>query len=131
MSGNGGNPHSLRDLLGTYEKSGLSVEENGNVQTVSMNDLKEAAGRDRLGVHVRGELMRTLAGMGLGHIPRDLPSNQNDSVRLYKRGTPAGDLIEVVIQPGESNDRKIRDQLNTDQIDYSNIIEQIRELVAE
>lgn len=23
MSGNGGNPHSLRDLLGTYEKSGL------------------------------------------------------------------------------------------------------------
>ena len=25
MSGNGGNPHSLRDLLGTYEKSGLTV----------------------------------------------------------------------------------------------------------
>jgi len=25
MSGNGGNPHSLRDLLGTYEKSGLGV----------------------------------------------------------------------------------------------------------
>jgi hypothetical protein len=24
MSGNGGNPHSLRDLLGTYEKSGLN-----------------------------------------------------------------------------------------------------------
>jgi len=24
MSGNGGNPHSLRDLLGTYEKSGLA-----------------------------------------------------------------------------------------------------------
>ncbi len=26
MSGNGGNPHSLRDLLGTYEKSGLGAE---------------------------------------------------------------------------------------------------------
>ena len=25
MSGNGGNPHSLRDLLGTYEKSGLAA----------------------------------------------------------------------------------------------------------
>jgi len=25
MSGNGGNPHSLRDLLGTYEKSGLGL----------------------------------------------------------------------------------------------------------
>ncbi|SDX74536.1 hypothetical protein SAMN04487960_1181, partial [Marinobacter mobilis] len=25
MSGNGGNPHSLRDLLGTYEKSGLEI----------------------------------------------------------------------------------------------------------
>jgi len=28
MSGNGGNPHSLRDLLGTYEKSGLA---NGQI----------------------------------------------------------------------------------------------------
>ena len=26
MSGNGGNPHSLRDLLGTYEKSGLGSD---------------------------------------------------------------------------------------------------------
>ncbi|MCK7553379.1 hypothetical protein, partial [Marinobacter goseongensis] len=26
MSGNGSNPHSLRDLLGTYEKSGLESQ---------------------------------------------------------------------------------------------------------
>jgi len=29
MSGNGGNPHSLRDLLGNYEKSGLAVLSSG------------------------------------------------------------------------------------------------------
>ena len=107
------------------------VESNDNVLTVSMNELKAAAGRDRLGVHVRSEISKTVAGMGLGHIPSELPSNQNDSVRLYKRGTPAGDLIEIVITPGDANDRKLRDQLTTDDLDYANIIEQIRDLVSE
>ena len=46
----------------------------------------------------------TLAGMGLGHVPIDLPSYQHEQVRLYKRGTPIGDLIEQVLMPGEQND---------------------------
>jgi hypothetical protein len=117
--------------MATWEEIKSLVEENDNVLTISMNELKEAVGKDRLGIHVRSEISKTLAGMGLGHIPSELPSNQHDSVRLYKRGTPAGDLIEVVMAPSESNDRKLRDQLSGDQINYANIIEQIRELVAE
>ena len=31
MSGNGGNLHSLRDLPGTYEKSGLGIIQRGEV----------------------------------------------------------------------------------------------------
>lgn len=115
----------------TWDQIKANVEENDNVLTVSMNDLKEAAQKDRLGVHVRSEISRTLAGIGLGHIPREIPTNQHDSIRLYKRGTPAGDLIEQVLSPGESNDRLVRDRLSNDQANYANIIEQIRELVSE
>jgi hypothetical protein len=117
--------------MATWDQIKASVEAGENLLSISMDELKAAAGKDRLGVHVRSEISRTLAGMGLGHIPNELPSNQHDSIRLYKRGTPAGDLIETVLAPGEANDRKLRDQLAGNQIDYANIIEQIRELVAE
>lgn len=115
----------------TWDEIKKQVEENGNLLTVQMNELKEAAGRDRLGVHVRSEISRTLSGMGLAHIPKNLPTNQHDLVRLYKRGTPAGDLIEIVISPNETNDLKLRTQLGNNPIDYANIIDQIRELIAE
>jgi hypothetical protein len=31
MSGDGGNPPSLRDLLGAYEKSGLGIHNGGHI----------------------------------------------------------------------------------------------------
>ncbi|WP_158499464.1 hypothetical protein [Marinobacter sp. CP1] len=40
MSGNGGNPHSLRDLLGTYEKSGLDTVDV-NVERLAGATMKE------------------------------------------------------------------------------------------
>jgi len=107
------------------------VEENNNVLTISMTELKEAAGKDKLGVNVRAEISKTLAGMGLGHIPQEIPSYQHEFIRLYKRGTSVGELIETVILPGEQNDRKLRDQLNNGAPDYLQIIEKIRELVTE
>ncbi len=107
------------------------VEANDNVLTVPMTDLKDAVGKDKLGVHVRSEISKTLAGMGLGHIPQELPKNQNEYARLYKRGTAAGELIETVLSPGESNDRKLREQFADNGVNYAEIIEQIRDLVAE
>ncbi len=107
------------------------VEANDNVCTVIMSELRDATGKDKLGVHVRTEISKTLAGMGLGHIPQELPSYQHESVRLYKRGTPVGDLIEIVMIPGESNDLKLKEQFPQQTVDYARIIEQIRELVAE
>jgi len=107
------------------------VEANDNVLTVTMTELRDAAGKDKLGVHVRAEISKTLAGMGLGHIPQELPSYQHESARLYKRGTPVGELIEMVMSPGELNDRKLREQFAESAVDYASIIEQIRELVSE
>jgi len=107
------------------------VEENDNVLTVTMINLRDATGKDKLGVHVRAEISNTLAGMGLGHIPQELPSSQDNSVRLYKRGTPVGELIEKVLSPGEDNDRKLKELFPESAVDYANIIEQIRDLVSE
>lgn len=117
--------------MSNWEQIKTKVEENDDLLTFQMNELKEVAGRDRLGRKVRDEISRMLSGMGLAHIPKELPKSQNELVRLYKRGTPAGDLIEMVVYPNEINDFKLRTQLASNTIDYANIIEQIRELVAE
>lgn len=107
------------------------VEENDNILTLSMIELRDALGKDKLGVHVRAAISNKLAGMGLGHIPIDLPGSQDELVRLYKRGTPLGELIEIVLAPGETNDRKLKEIFGAEKIDYASIIEKIRELVSE
>jgi hypothetical protein len=109
----------------------LAVEKAGNVLTVSMEDLRNVHGAAKLGINVRTEISSTLAGMGLGHVPTDLPPWQHESVRLYKRGTPVGDFIQTVLTPGTQNDSSLVAKFAGDETNYLGIIEQIRELVAE
>jgi len=108
-----------------------AVENNGNVHTVTMETLRNAHGSAKLGVHVRTDITSQLAGMGLGHVPKSLPTSQDQPVRLYKRGTPVGDLIEAVLAPGEQNDNKLVEQLGESDVKYAEIIDQIRDLVGE
>lgn len=108
-----------------------NVEKNGDVLTVTMELLREAHGAGKLGVNVRTEISKALAGMGLGHIPEDLPSYQEEQVRLYKHGTHVGDLIATVLAPGEPNDKKLVERLGDRAPDYADIVQSIRELVAE
>ena len=107
------------------------VEESGGVASFTMVQRRDAAGKDKLGVNVKAEISKILAGMGLGHIPQVLPSYQHEGVRLYTRGTDIGDVIEPVLSPGEQNDRKLKEYLNTNTAKYAEIIEQIRDLVAD
>ena len=107
------------------------VENNGNVHTVTMETLRDAHGSAKLGVHVRAEISSQLAGMGLAHVPKSLPTYQHEPVRLYKRGTPVGDFVETVLSPGEQNDRKLVEQLGESDVKYAEIIEQIRDLISE
>ena len=87
------------------------VEKNGHVLTVTMEKLRNIHGSKRAGVTVRAEISETLAGMGIGHVPQELPCNQNDLVRLYKKGTPIGNLRDTVLKPGERNDGELREQI--------------------
>jgi hypothetical protein len=107
------------------------VEKNGNVRTFTMDVLRNAHGAGKLGVNVRAEISQTLAGIGLGHVPQDLPSYQHEQVRLYKRGTPVGQLIDSVLTPGEQNDKLLVERSGAQTPDYAAIVEKIRELVGE
>jgi len=80
---------------------------------------------------VRNKIGKTLAGMGLGHVPQELPHYQHEPVRLYKRGTQIGDLIETVLSPGEKKDKILIERFSDEAPDYASIIEQIRDLVTD
>jgi hypothetical protein len=108
-----------------------AVEKNGNVTTVTMEQLRDASGKDKLGVHVREEIRKALAGMGLGHIPQELPNYQHEPVRVYKKGTPIGELIDLILTPGQQNDSKLTAQFDAGGVDYADIVQKIRELVEE
>ena len=115
----------------TWSEIKEAVEKSGNVTTFTMEQLREAHGSGRLGVHVRAEISRALAGIGLGHVPQDLPSYQHEFVRVYKNGTPIGDLITTVLTPGQQNDETLSLQFATEGPNYADIIQKIKELVAE
>lgn len=108
-----------------------TVERNGNVFTFSMETLRDAHGAGKLGVHVREEISQRLAGIGLGHVPTILPSYQHEQVRLYKKGTPVGLLVDMVLAPGEQNDKALAEKFASAGPDYAAIVEKIRELVAD
>lgn len=117
--------------MATWQEIKEAVEGDGNIKTFSMVELRDATGRDKLGVHVRAEISSTLAGMGLGHVPQEIPTYQHELVRIYKRGTSIGDIIERILTPGEQNDIAIRESLSEEKVDHASLIEKIRELVSE
>lgn len=117
--------------MGKWEAIKSDVEENGNVFTTTMETLRDANGAGKLGIHIRAEISSALAGMGLGHVPRELPTYQHEQVRLYKRGTQVGELIETVLNPGQQNDEALAGRFSDETHDYAAIVQMIRELVAE
>ncbi len=102
------------------------VDENKGVITTTMRALRDAHGADRLGIHVRSGLSRSLRKAGLGHQPRELPDSQEKLARIYRRGGPVDELIEAVDAIDPQNDEILRERAGNDAAD---IIQKIRELV--
>ncbi|WAH98133.1 hypothetical protein [Arthrobacter sp. MMS18-M83] len=90
------------DLVTDWDSLRHVVTANGDVSRVAMWLLRDLQDKGRLGVHVRTEISRRLAGLGLGHLPLELPSDQNDIIMVYKQGTPAAMVIEAIYQSGNS-----------------------------
>lgn len=104
-----------------------AVEENGDLLTLPMWSVRDAYGADRLGRIVRENIERELAGVGLGCLPKTLPTYQEEEVRVYKLGSRVADLIDAVRRPSEQGDDRLREAGSNE---ASARIEQIRELVC-
>lgn len=115
----------------SYDAIKVEVEKNGNVLTTTMERLRNAHGAGKLGVNVLDEISKALAGMGLGHVPVELPRYQEKPVRLYKLGTPVADVIQAALSPGQETDEKLKFHAGKESSRYADIIERIRELVAQ
>lgn len=116
--------------MATWDEIKTKVESNGNVLSITMEELRLAHGAGKLGVNVRSEISSALLGTGLGHVPIELPTYSHEFVRLYKLGTPVGQMITNVLTPGQQNDEKLVAQFGGAVADHASIVQKIRELVA-
>lgn len=116
--------------MASWDEIKQKVEKSGNVATLKMEELRDAHGAARLGVNVGAEISGKLAGMGLGHVPEELPSYSNMQGRVYKKGTPVGELIDTVLTTGEQNDSKLINKFAQEGVNYAAIVQRVKELVA-
>src|SRR2546423_1034557 len=99
---------TLDDVDSLDDLPGL-IDANGGVVSLPMVYLRDAYGAGRLGVHVRSNISQALRGLGLAHMPPELPDSQWQEVRIYRAGSSAGRLIEAVASVGEKGDAAIRE----------------------
>src|SRR4029077_15971729 len=83
---------------------------NGGVLTVSAGALRDALGKGRLGRHVRTEITRRLEELGLDYRCDGQPDREWKNVRVYRRGSRAGEVIRAVLEqePKPEDDELLR-----------------------
>ena len=97
------------------------------VVTLAMGDVRDAYGAGRLGVHVRTNISKKLRSLGLASLPsRELPSEQEAHVRVYRQGGAIADLIDAVLNPSTTHDDELRAAVGGD---AQVILDAIKELV--
>src|SRR6266496_512056 len=111
----------------TLEEVRDAVSKEQGVLTLPMQELRDAYGAGRLGIHVRTNITKALKGLGLNHYPEELPEFQHVPVRVYKQGSPVGDLIDAVLNPSASHDDELRQASGGGEAE---LVRQIRELVC-
>src|SRR3954454_5683188 len=94
--------------LTSYEDLRDAVAASEGLLAISMEQLRDIHGAGRLGVHVRDAISSSLARYGLGHFPEELPSYQEQYVRIFQLGTPLADLVHAVLDPTPSRDEILR-----------------------
>jgi hypothetical protein len=103
------------------------VEQNEHILSVPMWMVRDAYPAERLKVHVRAGIHKALSGLGLAHMPRDIPDNQHETLRVYKSGSTAASLIAAVESVGDEGDDVIREFVSGD---IADTLAKVRELVC-
>jgi len=105
---------------------------NGGVLTVPMKDLKELHGAQRLKELVRESIAFHLNYKQIGFVGDELPNSENESVRLYLKGTPVARIIEAVELEGVRGDQQIRELADTaSAVTTQDLIQKLKLLVAQ
>lgn len=72
------------------------LDERNGIHLVTMETLRRIEGAQRVGPGVINTIHERLDRLGVGHLPTDLPSRADDAVLLYRRGTPASEVIRAI-----------------------------------
>lgn len=112
------------DLDGLLE----AVEDQGNLAVCAMFQLRDACGWDRLTARIAEDIEVQLAQRALGVFPRPIPQSRRAEVRVYKKGTSLGNLVDAVLDPAEHRDDLLRASANRDSDD---ILRKVQRLVCD
>ncbi|MFY9265732.1 MAG: hypothetical protein WAO61_09955 [Solirubrobacterales bacterium] len=93
-----------------------------------MERLRDTLGVKRLGIHVCKEISDKLAGVGLGHSPKDLEPDSWQEVRLFTLGTPVAGVINASLKPGSDGDDVLRESAESE---ANEILRSVRALVCD
>jgi hypothetical protein len=116
------------NTFNTFQELKSLVDQFGGVMTVTLGELRDAYGVDRLGVHVKAGITKKLDGEGLKAYPPELPTYQHELVRVYKAGSAISELIDAVLNPDEAHDEELRQAVSKSGGD---VLQQIRALVCD
>ena len=93
------------------------LEEKGTIE-IEMKYLRDACGWGSIKKFVVEDIHAKLTAHDLGHVPTNLPMNQNAVVSIYQLSSPVGRLVTAVREEAEAGDvnkeiiEKIRDIIN-------------------
>lgn len=112
----------------TFEELGDLVDSSDGLVVVTAEQLRDAADWQRLTQGAIEDIANGLAQHGLGSFPPMEPGQRGAEVRVYRRGTALGNLVDAVVRPGAPGDRRLRETANNTAAD---VVARIRKMVCE
>jgi len=82
--------------LSTWNDIITALNSNHGVMTTTVETLRDLDGYGRLGSTVRTNLLRKLHSMGVDIIRKEIPADASATVVLFRQGTPAAQMIDVL-----------------------------------
>src|ERR1700730_2826919 len=104
-----------------------AVKEGQGVQTLPMRELRHMGGCGNVGVDGRERIRNVLRARGLRYLPRPLPENCDEYVRVYNPDTVVGKFIAAAVNCDPDADETLRE---IDREHAAETIERIKELLS-
>lgn len=108
------------------------VRDNNDVMAIDLGKLRSTLGYDRLGKTVLRTIANELESVGLGYFPLAILDEneyprQNDTLRVFRRGSAMAEIVQAVLKPTMKGDERLREASAGD---TGEVLKQIRLLVC-